>query len=84
MTSPGSDSRRGYGGGRGCGKVCTFGNRADRPFVGRVILGVEQLYWKLVTEVAATNSHNNRSCQLFGSDRTLQLNIFDERCRYKT
>ena len=35
-------------------------------------------------EVAATNSRNNRSCQLFGSDRTLQLNIFDERCRYKT
>jgi hypothetical protein len=29
----------------------------------------------MVTEVVATNSHNNRSCQLFGSDRTLQLNI---------
>ena len=44
MTSPGSDSRRGYGGGRGCGKVCTCRiPRADRPFVGCVILGVEQL-----------------------------------------
>ena len=31
----------------------------------------------MVMEVAATNSRNNRSCQLFGSDRTLQLNISD-------